>query len=154
MDRFGDPMDGVLQPVHLVFILLIILILFGPGKLPELGKGLGRSISDLRGVPSSFRRDLFMAKGVDPSVGRDVGDMLPDEHLSRHETWYLCLLAILIGNTIYFLLSPILPAAARMDTGSISGLPVLVDLWICLLVFGFLNLLRLVRKKGPPSGMR
>jgi TatA/E family protein of Tat protein translocase len=31
-------MEGLFQPTHLIFILLIVLILFGPGKLPELGK--------------------------------------------------------------------------------------------------------------------
>ena len=140
-------MHGLLQPVHLFFILLIVLILFGPGKLPELGKGLGRGVSDLRGQWSGLRGALFMAKGVDPKIGRDVGDMLPDEHWSRTTTGYLCLLAILIGNTLYFLASPFLPAAARLDTGSSTGLPALVDLWVCLLVFGCLNLLRLVRRQ-------
>ena len=154
MDRFGDLMDSLLQPVHLIFILLIVLILFGPGKLPKFGKGLGRGISDLRGVRSHLRGAVFMAQGVDPEIGRDVGDMLPDENWSRTRTLYLCLFATLIGNTIYFLLSPILPDAARMDTGSSSGLPALVDLWICLLAFGFLNLLGFVRKKGPRSGRR
>ena len=33
--------EGILQPTHLVLILLIVLIIFGPGKLPELGKTLG-----------------------------------------------------------------------------------------------------------------
>jgi len=139
-------MHGLLTPTHLVFILLIILILFGPGKLPRIGEGLGRGVSDLRGEWSHLRSAAFMAKGVDPAIGRDVGDMLPDKNWSRTRTLYLCLLAILIGDTIYFLLSPTLPAAARMDTGLRNGLPALVDLWICLLVFGFLNLLRLRRK--------
>jgi TatA/E family protein of Tat protein translocase len=147
-------MDSLLQPAHVVFILLIVLILFGPGKLPKLGEGVGRGISDLRGRLSHFRGAVFMAQGVDPEIGRDVGDMLPDENWSRTRTLYLCLLALLIGNTIYFLLSPILPATARMDTGLSSRLPALVDLWVCLLVFGFLNLLRLVRRKGQRSGIR
>jgi len=30
--------------MHLILILLIVLIIFGPGKLPELGEGLGKSI--------------------------------------------------------------------------------------------------------------
>ena len=36
------------QPTHLIFILLIVLILFGPGKLPELGKGLGKGIREFK----------------------------------------------------------------------------------------------------------
>ena len=41
-------MEGLLSPTHLVFILLIVLILFGPGKLPELGKGLGKGIKEFK----------------------------------------------------------------------------------------------------------
>jgi sec-independent protein translocase protein TatA len=41
-------MEGLLQPTHLIFILLIVLILFGPGKLPELGKGLGKGIKEFK----------------------------------------------------------------------------------------------------------
>ena len=37
-------MEGLFQPMHLILILVIVLIIFGPGKLPELGEGLGKSI--------------------------------------------------------------------------------------------------------------
>ena len=54
-------MEGLLQPTHLFFILLIVLILFGPGKLPELGKGLGKGIREfkdaLRGGMESGPKD-------------------------------------------------------------------------------------------------
>jgi sec-independent protein translocase protein TatA len=36
--------EGLFQPMHLILILIIVLIIFGPGKLPELGEGLGKSI--------------------------------------------------------------------------------------------------------------
>jgi sec-independent protein translocase protein TatA len=36
--------EGLLQPMHLLVILGIALLIFGPKKLPELGKGLGESI--------------------------------------------------------------------------------------------------------------
>jgi sec-independent protein translocase protein TatA len=35
-------------PTHLLFVFLIVLILFGPGKLPDLGKGLGRGIKEFK----------------------------------------------------------------------------------------------------------
>lgn len=35
---------GLFQPMHLLVILVIVLIIFGPGRLPEIGKGLGESI--------------------------------------------------------------------------------------------------------------
>ena len=36
--------EGLLQPMHLVLILAIALVVFGPKRLPELGRGLGQSI--------------------------------------------------------------------------------------------------------------
>jgi sec-independent protein translocase protein TatA len=36
--------EGLLQPTHLLLILAIALIVFGPKKLPELGRGLGQAI--------------------------------------------------------------------------------------------------------------
>lgn len=37
---FGD----LLTPTHLVIVLIVALLLFGPRKLPELGKGLGEGL--------------------------------------------------------------------------------------------------------------
>lgn len=36
--------EGLFQPMHLLVILGIALLVFGPKKLPELGKGLGDGI--------------------------------------------------------------------------------------------------------------
>ena len=36
--------EGLFQPMHLLVILGIALLVFGPKKLPELGKGLGEGI--------------------------------------------------------------------------------------------------------------
>jgi sec-independent protein translocase protein TatA len=41
-------MEGLLSPVHMVIILVIVLVLFGPGKLPDLGKGLGKGIREFK----------------------------------------------------------------------------------------------------------
>ena len=34
-------LDNLFTPTHLIIILVIALLVFGPRKLPELGKGLG-----------------------------------------------------------------------------------------------------------------
>ena len=39
---------GLLQPWHLIIILVIILVVFGPGKLPQLGKAVGDSMRDFK----------------------------------------------------------------------------------------------------------
>jgi sec-independent protein translocase protein TatA len=35
--------DNLLKPEHLIIILVIALLIFGPSKLPGLGKGLGEA---------------------------------------------------------------------------------------------------------------
>lgn len=40
--------EGLLQPMHLLVIFGIALLMFGPKKLPELGKGLGDGIRGFR----------------------------------------------------------------------------------------------------------
>ena len=40
--------SGLLQPGHLLIILIIALLIFGPGKLPELGSSLGKGIREFK----------------------------------------------------------------------------------------------------------
>jgi sec-independent protein translocase protein TatA len=40
--------DGLFQPMHLLVIFAIALLIFGPKKLPELGKGIGEGIRALK----------------------------------------------------------------------------------------------------------
>lgn len=47
---FGD----ILQPTHLIFILLVALIFLGPKRLPEAGRALGKGIRDFRGAVSGL----------------------------------------------------------------------------------------------------
>lgn len=39
---------GLLQPGHLLVILAIVLLIFGPGKLGNLGKAFGDGLRDFR----------------------------------------------------------------------------------------------------------
>ncbi len=40
--------EGLFQPMHLLVIFFIALLVFGPKKLPELGKGIGEGIKALK----------------------------------------------------------------------------------------------------------
>ena len=46
--------EGLLQPMHLLVIFGITLLVFGPKKLPELGKGIGDGI---RGFKTAMKED-------------------------------------------------------------------------------------------------
>ena len=39
---------GFMQPMEMGVVLVIALIIFGPGKLPELGKSMGRGIKEFK----------------------------------------------------------------------------------------------------------
>ena len=45
-------LEGLFQPMHLLVIFGIALLVFGPKKLPELGKGIGEGI---RGFKSAMQ---------------------------------------------------------------------------------------------------
>lgn len=40
--------EGLFRPAHLLIILVIVLIIFGPGKLPQIGSELGKGIKALK----------------------------------------------------------------------------------------------------------
>ena len=43
---------GLFQPWHLLLILLIVLIVFGAGKLSQVGGALGQSVKDFKATVS------------------------------------------------------------------------------------------------------
>ena len=45
-------LEDLFQPMHLLVIFAIALLVFGPKKLPELGKGIGEGI---RGFKSAMK---------------------------------------------------------------------------------------------------
>jgi sec-independent protein translocase protein TatA len=46
--------EGLFQPMHLLVIFGIALLVFGPRKLPELGKGIGEGI---RGFKTAIQKE-------------------------------------------------------------------------------------------------
>jgi sec-independent protein translocase protein TatA len=40
--------SGAFQPLHLLLILVVVLIIFGPGKLPDVGKAVGKTIREFK----------------------------------------------------------------------------------------------------------
>ena len=66
-------MGELLQPTHLLILLAVGLLLFGPRKLPELGKGLGeglRGFKDaIKGTPDPVKQDAPAPK---PEITTEV----------------------------------------------------------------------------------
>jgi len=49
--------EGLFQPMHLLVIFGIALLVLGPKKLPELGKGLGESIRGFKSAMAAKEED-------------------------------------------------------------------------------------------------
>jgi sec-independent protein translocase protein TatA len=60
---------GSLSPIHWVIVLVIVLLVFGPGRLAGVGKGLGEGIR-------SFKKGL--SDDVDPEKKEEDPKQLPE----------------------------------------------------------------------------
>lgn len=54
--------EGLLQPMHLLVIFAIAVLVFGPKKLPELGKSLGEAIRGFKTSMHEAENELTTAK--------------------------------------------------------------------------------------------
>ncbi len=61
-----------LQPWHLIVILAVALIIFGPQRLPEIGRAIGSSIREFRDAASTTQEE--MRKGLEgkPAAAPEV----------------------------------------------------------------------------------
>jgi twin arginine-targeting protein translocase, TatA/E family len=60
--------EGLLRPMHLLVILVIVLIIFGPGKLPELGSSIGKAIRGFKKAiaePDEKSENISEAKKIE-----------------------------------------------------------------------------------------
>jgi sec-independent protein translocase protein TatA len=80
------PMPG---PVELIIILVIALLILGPGKLPDVGSALGKSIREFRKASSdlsdSVKVDTSPTPANPPSTAQTSGETpaAPSEPASR-----------------------------------------------------------------------
>lgn len=81
---------GALQPMHLILIVAIIVIVFGPSKLPELGSSLGKGIREFRKTTDDIKEvkeSVTSAVSLEPKPRTAVSAApLPSRPEPRHET--------------------------------------------------------------------
>ena len=63
-------LEGLFQPMHLLVIFGIALLVFGPKKLPELGKGIGEGI---RGFKSAMKAEEEKPVSTTIMIANDRG---------------------------------------------------------------------------------
>ena len=77
VEETGNHVEGLLQPAHLIVILGIALLVFGPRKLPELGKGLGESIRGFKEALRGSRTNPTLPALPVPSPPNTLGARRP-----------------------------------------------------------------------------
>jgi len=60
-----------IQPIHILIVAIVALIIFGPSKLPELGRGLGKSLTEFR------KGAREMTEGFNEEVSKPVDEPRP-----------------------------------------------------------------------------
>jgi len=72
----------ILQPTHLIFVLVIALLVLGPKRLPEVGRSLGKGLRDFRTAMSGEDQDEVDAGVSQTSVESAQPASEPVEHPS------------------------------------------------------------------------
>ncbi|HWP97156.1 MAG TPA: twin-arginine translocase TatA/TatE family subunit [Syntrophomonadaceae bacterium] len=88
-------MFGNIGPWELVLILLIALIVFGPGKLPDVAKGLGKAVNEFKNASSGIQKQFQDAlkedetpKPIQATVAspeKEASSEQPQEHKEASE---------------------------------------------------------------------
>ena len=71
-----------ISPVELLIVLVIVLLLFGAKRLPEIGRGLGSSIREFRGGLSSEAKRDALDDGTNVGDGVDIDPKAPVKETS------------------------------------------------------------------------
>lgn len=66
-------MLGNIGPLEIIVVLIIALVVFGPKRLPELGRSLGRGIREFRGSVSGEHDDDDDDERPAPPAGIEAG---------------------------------------------------------------------------------
>lgn len=61
-----------LQPLHIIAILVLALLIFGPSRLPEIARAFGRSLNEFRHSATSMQDEL--RKGLDEKPEASAGN--------------------------------------------------------------------------------
>ncbi len=58
---------------EILLILLLALIIFGPRRLPEMGRTIGKSLKEFRQATSDLRQELEVDLEVEPPMAKGEG---------------------------------------------------------------------------------
>jgi TatA/E family protein of Tat protein translocase len=75
-----------------VFIFVLALLVFGPKKLPELGRTIGKAMTEFRRASSelkaTFDREMTQIERENESLKDVTSKYALDEHAYNHDSYY------------------------------------------------------------------
>jgi sec-independent protein translocase protein TatA len=81
----------IMQPTHLLFVLVVALLVLGPKRLPEVGRQLGNGLRDFRAAINGEKSEPH-EQPVAPTVMQSTQTVVPEppsesppEHTFAHE---------------------------------------------------------------------
>ena len=94
-------MLGAFQPWHLIVVLVIVLMVFGPGKLPEVGRAVGDGLRELKkatgGESSPSDASTHAASTSAPAAGTS-STAVPNGHVAGTRPCPKCNTAVPLGD--------------------------------------------------------
>jgi len=76
----------IMQPTHLLFVLVIALLVLGPKRLPEVGRQLGKGLRDFRAAINGEQMDEHDTLGANDHASQTYQAPPPTEHQFAHQT--------------------------------------------------------------------
>ena len=67
-----------IQPIHIVFIFIVALLIFGPKRLPEMGRSIGKALNEFRRMTSGMT-DMINQEVKEPSIMPPTNSAAPAE---------------------------------------------------------------------------
>jgi sec-independent protein translocase protein TatA len=63
---------GAFGPIHIILIVIVALLLFGPSKLPELGKAFGKTLREFKNGTKEIMSDNDETPQAQPGPRKEI----------------------------------------------------------------------------------
>ena len=75
-----------IHPVFLIILLVVVLIIFGPGRLPELGGAIGKGIREFRKATDDIKGEVTRAVEEPHRDSTPAGTTTPEPAKTESES--------------------------------------------------------------------
>lgn len=63
---------------EIIIVLLVVIIVFGPKKIPEIARGLGKGLNEFRKATDEIKKEITKENPIEKEVKNEVNEMTSD----------------------------------------------------------------------------